>query len=302
MSLYNNILQSLSQEGLLGANLPNTNRITGIGEHAANNLGGGELARAASRIVTSTASNAARNQINKHIPLSAHRALSLGGRVAGDLSRGDISSAGLRVLDSGLLNDFLPGLSSIASQVAYWGRPTPLFGGITPTEAREIYRTMQQVEFSKKNLFLIEVSSNLEGDLISQWFNMFATELDYSPLTISGEKRKVGGTVLDSIAGNEHVELRITTLDDKFGIIKKWYEAHHNATVAQDGTVGVPASYAIKIKIVHSYVTSASALPGAYESIGWFRPSNLEINLSRHEDALQEVQMTFSQIDSFITL
>lgn len=306
MSLYNNVSQALSRQGTIGATISGASSITGdISKKAANMMGGGELAQAVSNIGGAMATNVVRNAINSHIPIEAHRALNVGGGVVGDLMRGDISGAGLPVLDSGLLNDFLPGMSGIASQVAYWGRPTPLFGGITPTEARQIYQTMRDIRLSKKNLFLIEVSSLAMGDWISERFNLFATELDYAPLTISGDKRRVGGAVLDSVQSSDPVELRITTMDDQFGTIKRWYEFHHAKTVAQDGTVGVPSGkegYAIKFKIVHSFITRASAIPGTYESIGWFRPSNLEISLSRRDDAMQEIQMTFSQLDTFIKM
>lgn len=303
MSLYNNTSQALSSQGTIEATISGTASITGgISKQSANMMGGGELAQAVSNIGGAMATNVVRNAINQHIPIEAQRAFNVGGGVVGDLMRGDVNAAGLRVLDSGLLNDFLPGMSGIASQVMYWGRPTPLFGGITPTEARQIYQTMRDVRLSKKNLFLIEVSSALMGDWISQWFNLFATELDYAPLIISGDKRKVGGAVLDSVQSSEPVELRITTMDDQFGTIKRWYEQHHATTVARDGTVGTPSQYAIQFKIVHSFITRASTPYGAYESIGWFRPSNLEISLSRRDDAMQEIQMTFSQLDTFIKL
>lgn len=303
MSLYNNVSKALSSKEAIGATISGASSITGnISKQAANMMGGGELAQAVTNIGGAMATNVVRNAINQHIPIEAHRALNVGGGVVGDLMRGDISGAGLRVLDSGLLNDFLPGMSGIASQVMYWGRPTPLFGGITPTEARQIYQTMQNTRISKKNLFLIEVSSALMGDWISQWFNLFATDLDYSPLTISADKRKVGGAVLDFPHSSEPVEMRITTMDDQFGTIKRWYEQHHAATISQDGTVGTPSQYAIQFKIVHSFITRRSAPAEAYESIGWFRPSNLEISLSRREDAMQEIQMTFSQLDTFIKI
>ena len=301
MSLYNNVSEALSRQGRISATISGATSITGgISNKAASMLGGGELAQAVTNIGGAMATNVVRNAINQHIPIEAHRALNVGGGVVGDLMRGDINAAGLRVLDSGLLNDFLPGMSGIASQVMYWGRPTPLFGGITPTEARQIYQTMRSSRLSKKNLFLIEVSSSLLGDWVSQWFNLFATELDYTPLTISGDKRKVGGAVLDSVQSSEPTELRVTTMDDQFGTIKRWYEQHHAATVSQDGTVGTPSQFAIQFKIVHSFITRQSTPAEAYESIGWFRPSSLEISLSRRDDAMQEIQMTFSQIDTFI--
>ncbi|WP_244531842.1 hypothetical protein [Nitrosomonas aestuarii] len=279
-----------------------TSASNALGNRAANMMGGGELAQAISKIGAASATNVVRNQINKHIPIQAHRALNVGGGVVGDILQGDINSAGLRILDSGLLNDYLPGMSAIASQAKYWGRPTPLFGGITPTEARRIFEDMQNTRLSKKNLFLIEVSSRLWGDWVSAQFNIFTTELDYSPYIISGEKRRIGGALVDSIQGNEPVELRVTTMDDQFGTIKKWFVTHHSFAAPSDGTVGLPVQYAIKFRIVHSFITDSSAPADAYTDIGWFRPSNIDINLSRREDAMQEMQMTFSQIDTFISL
>lgn len=303
MSLYNNIAQSLSRSGLTGAIFNEASSITnGIGDKAASMMGGGELAKAIGAIGGAMARNVVINEVNKNIPIQHQRAINVGAGAIGDIMRGDISQAGLRVLDSGLLNDILPGMSGVASQTMYWNRPTPLFGGITPTEAKRIYDEIKQIRLSKKNLFLVEVSSGLMGDWISPWFNMFTTDLDYSPYIIAGEKRRVGGSMVDTIQGNEPVDLRITTMDRQDGIIKTWFEIHHSAVAAQDGTVGLPGGekgYAIKFRIVHSFITRESDL-GGYRSIGLFRPVNLEVNLSRREDGLQEVQMAFSQIDTFV--
>ena len=63
--------------------------------------------------------------------------------------------------------------------------------------------------------------------------------------------------------------------------------------------MGTPAQYAIKIRVVHSFVTTGSNR-GGYEDIGLFRPSSLDVSLSRREDGLQEMQMTFSQLDTFM--
>ncbi|MCB1949845.1 hypothetical protein [Nitrosomonas sp.] len=302
MSLYNNIAKTLSQKGTIGSVISGTTSITDqAGRHASNIMGGGELAQAVGKIGAATATNVVRNAINEHIPIQAHRALNLGGGVVGDILQGDINNAGLRILDSGLFNDSLPGMSAIASQTRYWGRPTPVFGGITPTEARKIYESMKRERLSKKNLYLIEVSSELMGDTLSPWFNMFATDLDYAPYTVSGEKRRIGGAIVDSVQGNEPVELRVTTMDNHYGVLKRWYIAHHNFTASNDGTIGLPYLYAIKFKIVHSFITEESTLQDAYYDIGWFRPSNIEYSLSRREDAMQEIQMTFSQIDTFVS-
>lgn len=266
---------------------------------AANAMGGGKLASAVASIGGNMATNAAMNLVNKHIPIQAQRALNVGAGAVGDIMNGNLEGAGLRLLDSGLLSGLLPGMGGVVSQARYWGSPTPLFGGISPTEARRIYDDMRGNRLSKKNLFMIEVSSKLQGAGISQRFNLFVTELDYAPFTISGEKRKVGSASVDGVQSGEPVEMRITTMDDQSGSIKRWYAAHHGAAAKEDGTVGVPGSYAIQIKVVHSFITRGSN-HGGYEDIGWFRPANLEFNLSRREDGLQEVQMMLSQLDTFM--
>lgn len=299
MSLYNNIAESLSSSGLVGSIRSGLDSaLGGVAGSASKALGGSKLAQTVTNMGKSMASNAAMNLVNKYVPLKAQHAINAGAGAVGDLMRGDWDSAGMRLLDSGLLNNLLPGMSGVASQTKFWGGPTPLFGGISPTEAKRIYDEMRGQRLSKKNLWLIEVSSHLQGDA-SQRFNLFATEVEYEPFVLAGEKRRVGGAVVDAVQGAEPVELRLTTMDDQTGSLKKWFAAHHGAAASRDGTVGVPDTYAITIKVVHSFITRDSNR-GGYEDIGLFRPVNLSVSLSRREDGLQEVQMTFSQLDTFM--
>lgn len=299
MSLYNNIAESLSSSGLVGSIRSGLDSaLGGVAGSASKALGGSKLAQTVTNMGKSMASNAAMNLVNKYVPLKAQHAINAGAGAVGDLMRGDWDSAGMRLLDSGLLNNLLPGMSGVASQTKFWGGPTPLFGGISPTEAKRIYDEMRGQRLSKKNLWLIEVSSRLQGDA-SQRFNLFATEVEYEPFVLAGEKRRVGGAVVDAVQGAEPVELRLTTMDDQTGSLKKWFAAHHGAAASRDGTVGVPDAYAITIKVVHSFITRDSNR-GGYEDIGLFRPVNLSVSLSRREDGLQEVQMTFSQLDTFM--
>lgn len=299
MSLYNNIAESMSSQGLTGSIRSGLDSaLGGVAGSASKALGGSKLAQTVTSMGKSMASNAAMNLVNKYVPLKAQHAINAGAGAVGDLMRGDWDSAGMRLLDSGLLNNLLPGMSGVASQTKFWGGPTPLFGGISPTEAKRIYDEMRGQRLSKKNLWLIEVSSRLQGDA-SQRFNLFATEVEYEPFVLAGEKRRVGGAVVDAVQGAEPVELRLTTMDDQTGSLKKWFAAHHGAAASRDGTVGVPDTYAITIKVVHSFITRDSNR-GGYEDIGLFRPVNLSVSLSRREDGLQEVQMTFSQLDTFM--
>jgi len=68
----------------------------------------------------------------------------------------------------------------------FLNKKNKLFGGITPNEAIKIHKDMQGLNLAKKNLFLINVTSNLLGE--AEGFNMFITSLDYSPLTMTGDK------------------------------------------------------------------------------------------------------------------
>ncbi|MOA49877.1 hypothetical protein D3C78_1728180 [compost metagenome] len=95
---------------------------------------------------------------------------------------------------------------------------------------------------------------------------------------------------------SEAVELRITTLDDRAGSLKRWFENHAAAVAARDGTVGVPANYAITFTIQHAFVGDAKG----FEGKGLYRPVSYEVGLSRREDALEEIQMTFTQLDTFM--
>ena len=302
MSLYNNVSDSLAGKGLTGSissGLSSAlNKASGSAVAA---LGGGKLAQAVVGAGKNAAMGAGLNAVNKYLPLQAQQIANVGAGAIGDLMRGDWNSAGLRLLDSGLLNELLPHASGIVSQQRYWGKSTPLFGGITPSEARRIYEQAQGEARAKKNLWLLEVSSRLAGGSMNMpdRFNLFATELEYSPFITTGEKRRIGGAVVDTVQGAEPVELRLTTTDDKAGNIKRWFAAHHGAAAHRDGTVGVPDEYAITIRVVHGYITAESNR-GGYEDVGLFRTANMDVSLSRREDALEELQMAFSQLDTYL--
>lgn len=302
MSLYNQVSQALSKQGLTGSIGVAIGSATSIlGSDISGALGGGKVASGLGNAASSMASNALTSAVNKAIPVGYQKGVNLGAGVVGDLMNGDWDSAGMRLLDSGLLGNLFTGMKGLAEQQAYWNSPTPLFGGISPAHAKRIYQDAMSETRVKKNLFLIEITSALAGGSFNMpdRFNLFVTEIEYAPMTISADKKKVGGATVDSVNSAEPVEMRMTTTDDKEGSIKKWYEAHHNAVAAQDGTMGVPADYAIKIKIVHGFITLGSN-KGGYEEKGYFRPQNIDFSHSRREDGLSELQMTFSQLDTFL--
>ena len=148
---------------------------------------------------------------------------------------------------------------------------------------------------------MIEVTSNLNyGEQnLPQLFNLFATEVSYSPCIMTGEAVRIGGANYDAVRGHEPSELFVTAYDDAQGTIKKWFAAHHHAASATDGTIAEPATYAIKIRIIHAAITDGTAR-NAFKVSGYFRPNNIECSLSRSDDGMEEVQMTFTQLDTFM--
>jgi hypothetical protein len=308
VSLYNNIsakiapsgiASALSAEGLIGSVKSGLgggiNSLAGTANSA---MGGSLLAATVSKIGANMASNAATGLINKYIPATAQNALNIGSSALGSLMQGDLSGAGMKILGSGVLDKLLAGTSGAARQVAYWNTPTPVMGGVSPSEAKQIHDSLRGEKLAHKNWFFIEVSSKLKGDASTR-FNMFCTSLDYAPLTISGEKKKIGAASVDVVLASEPVEMRMTTMDNKDGFIKRWFEDHCSAAASSDGTVGVPGRYAVTIKVVHAFISKDSN-KGGYENIGLFRPANLEVSLSRQDHGMQELSLTFSQLDTFM--
>lgn len=258
MSLYNNVSANLSELGKSSEPLPQP--VMGLGSSSSSGLVGKSTPVGLQKIVNPGVSSVSSDEIVGTFP---------------ETQRG------------------------ISYQSEFWGTSTPLFGGITPREAKQIYDEMRSETLAKKNLWLLEITSSLLGGVynIPARFNMFATGLDYSPYQTEAEEVKVGGANVSVVNGSAPVEIQITTLDDQEGSIKRWYALHHAAASSRDGTVGEPGKFAVRIRIVHSFVRETQ---GAYQDIGLFRPSNLMVSLSRREDDVSELQLSFSQLDTFM--
>lgn len=239
--------------------------------------------------------------------VSAKAVAAVTSALTGSASVGESATAASTLLGSSRSTASTPRSTSVASGAdalrAFQNTDNLLFGGITPREAREMVTSMLAEQFARKNLFLVEVTSNLGGGTLNMpsRFNMFVTDIEYSPFILQGEKVPIGGAQADTMTGNDPVELQITTMDDRQGTLKRWFAAHARAAAARDGTVSEPGKYAIRIAIAHSFIESSRASAGnAFEVIGLFRPATLAVSLSRRDDALEELQMTFSQLDTFM--
>lgn len=300
MSLYNNVSENLKKATSIRTGIGKT--ISAVADSAVERLGQygrTELGQAIVNGAQGVATSAATSLVNKYIPTSAQHLIDVAANAGRAALQGDFQSAGMGVLKSGVLGKLFPGASGIFSQAAFWGVSTPLFGGITPLKAKELYEEIRGENLAKRNLWLLEITSNLKSGAfnIPSRFNVFATGLEYSPFITEGDKAQVGAAKVDLVSGCGPVELSITTMDDQAGSLKRWFALHHAAATSSDGTVGEPGKYAIRIKIVHSFLEENSE---AYTDVGLFRTENLSASLSRREDDIEELQMSFSQLDTFM--
>ncbi len=186
--------------------------------------------------------------------------------------------------------------SFLRKQIRSW--ISRIGGGYDGIPEKSKYREFIALSRARKNHFIIQIESNLTGDF-SKKMNLFVTDIDLNPMNIPGEKRRVGGAFVDAPTGAESTDIRITTMDDDQGTIKKWFERHCAAVVASDGTFGVPANYAVRITVLHAVVDGEDTT-SAFKNSGLYRAMTYEVQLSRREQAMQEVNLTFTQLDSFM--
>lgn len=300
MSLYNNVRDSLLSKGVAGALQSGINSaIKGAGDSAIAALGGGRLAQVAVGAASSAGVQAAKQAIDKHIPYAMRAKLDAGSRVVGGILSGDFEGAAVSAIEGGFLDSFLASLGGNARQSAYEGKATPMLGGVSIATARRIHQEVVSAKHSRKNLFILEVASLAEGDM-SQVFNLLAVDVDYEPFNLAADKQRLGGAVLDFVFGQEPCEMRLNTFDDAQGSIKHFLARHHAAAAARDGTVGVPADYGIRVKVIHGVVAGGNSVATAYADEGLFRVVSLGHSQSRREQALQELQVTLTQLDTFM--
>ena len=207
-----------------------------------------------------------------------------------DLNNGDLLGLSQRLLSGA-------GIKGMNGTDNYYNSPQAGFAGLSPQEAFDIYKKQRGIHWCFKNLWYIEVSSELKGD--NELLNMVCHGVDFAPFTVSGEKKQIGSAHVDLVNSSDPVELSMTVYDNSEGDVKTWFEEHAAVCAPSDGTVGVPSKYAIKIKIVHAFVNKKTN-KGGYVSQGLFRPANLTVSLSRGEQSLSELTLTFAQLDTFM--
>lgn len=185
-----------------------------------------------------------------------------------------------------------------------YGQPlgeSPLLGGLTPQEVLEVYQDVASTAYSKKNLFFISIT-DLKADISKPLanLNLLTTSVSYAGLTISGDNQKIGGGSIHIPTNREVPEIRLTVYDDQNGSIKRWFYARADAMINPDGTHGIPMDYLMKIQIIHGFVNDmVTGSENAWVDTYVVKPTSLEIDKSRQDDALDELQITLTAFDTF---
>jgi hypothetical protein len=207
--------------------------------------------------------------------------------------------------------------------------PNPLLGGYSRKETQKMAQLALSKAYAKNNLFLVRLTDynyptkhsglkafpdDFEADA-NRMLDLLAMSVSYNPVAITGDTVKLGMLQGDSIQQSERVEVRMTFLDYSNGAIKRYLIAKKNRMVNRDGTANPPESYILMLTIYHLDQTVGTTkvgnkligvfdeeklLKGGQEQSYLVRVSALDIDLNKREDSLQELQVTFTQIDQFM--
>lgn len=214
--------------------------------------------------------------------------------------------------------------------------PNPLLGGYSRKEVQKLTNKAIRTAYAKNNLFLVRLidpnyptrsgkvmafpddfDASQEPDRV---WDLFAMGVSYNPIAITGDAVKLGLLHSDSIQQSERVEIRMTFFDNAKGTIKRYLLAKKKQMINADGTGNVPDSYVLGLTIIHLDQTAGAVNIGFAEKqkrVGIYdeqaqirdsytkheyvvRVSSLDIDLNKREESLQELQVTFTEVDPFM--
>ena len=183
--------------------------------------------------------------------------------------------------------------------------PLSLLGGVTLERVRQMHEMVRDARVARKNLWFVRLTETVTpgpgASGIGGVLDLLALDVSYSPCTLVGEKTNIGAAVVDRLSGIESVELNMTVMDDEAGTIKRWFEAKCRQAAHSDGTFGVPLDYCVDIEIVHAVAADdVRTKVRPYTSHFTMRPQSMQLDLSRREQALQELVLVFTEGDSFM--
>lgn len=142
--------------------------------------------------------------------------------------------------------------------------------------------------------------ANSIGRIAINSFDMLAMDVSYSD-GVTADQQMIGGTFIDKVTGAGPIEFQITTMDDEAGSIKRWFEGKLMQIRHRDGTMGLPAEYVFTVEIVHA--VASPDVPNehlAYRKIARVRANTAQFDLSRRDQALSEIQLTFAEFDPYM--
>ena len=176
----------------------------------------------------------------------------------------------------------------------------PWFGSLTLDSARTMFAESAMTQKAWKSLFHIRVDEQWPGPESSGSFQMMALDASFAPWTMPGEAVQIGGANMDRLAATDRVELRLATLDDARGTLKRWFDFKCAQAAHPDGTFGVPADYLVTITLTHMDTEGTAPDELRFRRRWLMRPANVDHELSRRAQELEELQMTFVQFDTFV--
>ena len=179
-----------------------------------------------------------------------------------------------------------------------------LWGGVTFDEYRKNFVRAASVKHSWKNLFHVQIAERTpvdESAFLSEGFiNMLALDVSLTPYTLPGESVPIGSANMDRLASSERVEIRMTTMDDERGSIKRWFMSKCAQATHKYGTFGLPSDYLMTLTLTHM-ASARTELSDPRLSQRWLvRPANIDLELSRRAPELEELPLSFVEFDTFM--
>lgn len=213
--------------------------------------------------------------------------------------RGDISGVAGDVINRKF--GLTPALGSFGSNIAPFGTAQQIIGGISIDEYRSVFEQANSTNYGKSNLWAISVVDlKPQENSDFNYVNFFATSVQYSALDGTGNAQKANSGFFDVPENQMPTEFQITTLDDVEGSIKRWFQERFDRCYRPDGTHGIPIEYLMLVEVQHCVVSGGSGGDKAYVSRRVCRVGRMDHNLDRRDDAMEEVNFTLVQHDSFI--
>lgn len=114
-------------------------------------------------------------------------------------------------------------------------------------------------------------------------FQMFAKELNYSPITIESDSKQIGGCMFNLPTSNQVGQVTITVRDTGDEKIKKWFTARAGRVINGDGTFNEADKYLMGLRIYSIQDDGSINLSDSYDVY----PGTLG-DISRGRDQISE--------------